>query len=179
MADVLHLAKRFFGALSQRPPEAEDERWALDQLIEAEVGVWSQMSNPDRRHAIEVARLVDTALATSTSTSAGVERRTVLAAALLHDSGKVLSDFGTYARVGATLVWATLDDDVARRWSSGSGLRRRLADYRLHPELGADRLAAGNSDAFVVAWAREHHLAPSSWTTDAALGSILKRCDDD
>ena len=54
------------------------------------------MSGPDRRHAAGVARAVQRALGHEAS-------RPVLAAALLHDVGKVESGLRTYGRVVATL----------------------------------------------------------------------------
>src|SRR3546814_20809012 len=60
-----------------------------------EAALWARMSAPDRRHAVGVARRVERAL--------GAEaERPVLAAALLHDVGKVESGLRTYGRVVAT-----------------------------------------------------------------------------
>ena len=49
-----HLALRFFGSLSGRPPDVDDEVWAEDQLRGGEIELWRRMSNQDRRHAIPV-----------------------------------------------------------------------------------------------------------------------------
>ena len=169
----LHLAKRFIGSLWPGPPSRGQERWARGRLSAAEIGIWERMSNPDRRHAIGVARAVDQELA-------GEAPPEVLAAALLHDCGKVVSGLSTLSRVGATLVWAALDDDRATGWlESPVGVKRRLAQYRRHPQLGAVLLAAADADPLVVAWAAEHHLRPDDWSIDRGYGHILKACDDD
>jgi hypothetical protein len=136
------------------------------------------MSNPDRRHAVGVGQAVVGELGDDAT-------RPVVAAALLHDSGKVESGLRTPARVVATVLWAVVDDAVADRWVAddqvgGMGsIRARLGRYRRHPTIGADLLAAAGSDPLTVTWAREHHQRPETWTVPANLADVLKRCDDD
>jgi hypothetical protein len=131
------------------------------------------MSNPDRRHAVCVARAVAAELG-------GGGDRPVLAVALLHDSGKAVSRLGTVARVVATLVWLGLGTGRARRWAAGSGfISRRLGEYHLHPELGAQLLQEAGADPLTIAWTREHHLLPDQWTIPYELAAVLKACDDD
>lgn len=153
---ALHLAKRFFGSLRPGGPSPDDTVWAESHLLPGEVAVWRRMSDPDRRHAVGVARAV------------GSTERPVVAAALLHDSGKVVSGLGTFARVPATLLGL-----AHRRWGG------RVGDYLRHDELGAVLLREAGSDPFTVAWAREHHLPPERWTVDPAVGAALKAADDD
>jgi hypothetical protein len=132
------------------------------------------MPNPDRRHAVGVARRVDAAL------PAGVEdRRAALAAALLHDVGKTVSGLRTYGRVIATLSAAAGGRDQAAAWSETRGFTRRVGLYLRHPELGADQLALAGSAPLTVSWAREHHLPPDRWTVPAEVGEVLKAADDD
>ncbi len=186
---IWHLTKRFVGSLSPRPPSIADEGWARQHLGPGELAIWDRMSNPDRRHAIGVARAVVATLTERADPAAdgpsrgehdgGVDRA-IVAAALLHDSGKVESGLGTFARVGATLWWAVADDDLAARWQDHpSAIRRRLARYRLHPELGGEALRQAGADPLTAAWAAEHHRPPESWTVPAAVGAVLKACDDD
>ena len=168
-----HLARRFVGSLDPRPPSAADERWVEQHLSQAEHQLWLRLSNPDRRHGIQVARAVAAALGDAATPP-------VMAAALLHDAGKVISGLGTFARVGATLFWAVMDHDRARTWLDHDvGAVRRLAQYRLHPELGADLLADGGADPLTVAWAREHHQPADRWSVPGPVASVLKSCDDD
>lgn len=167
-----HLARRFVGSLRPGPPSAGDEVWARWHLRPGEQEIWAQMSNPDRRHAVGVARAVV------------VERpeaeRVVVAAALLHDSGKVVSRLRTPWRVAATVWWTVADEERADRWlARPPGRRRRLAEYRRHPELGAQRLAAAGSDRLTVRWAAEHHAPEATWTVPLEIGRLLKACDDD
>ncbi len=159
LATARHLAVRFVGSLSPRPPSASDEQWALHRLCAGEQAIWRQMSNPDRRHAIAVARQVVAALGASTTGP-------VVAAALLHDCGKIDSRLGTFARVAATLV--------DRRDGDG-----RFARYRRHDEIGGRLLDAAGSDALTVAWATEHHRPPAAWTVPRHLADALKAADGD
>lgn len=135
--------------------------------------MWARMSNPDRRHAVAVARAVVADLGDAAT-------RPVRAAALLHDSGKVVSGLRTPSRVVATALWAVVADAVADRWiEDGGPIRRRLGQYRRHPVIGAALLADSGSDPFTVAWAREHHRPQQEWTVPHHLGQVLKDCDDD
>ena len=154
-----HLAHRFAGSLSPRPPAAADAAWATAQLLPGEQALWDRMSHPDRRHAVGVGREVVRRLGSDAT-------RPVVAAALLHDVGKLDAGLGTFARVAATLV--------DRRDGDG-----RFARYRRHDELGAAMLTAAGSDALTVAWAREHHLAPACWTLPPMVADALKAADDD
>ena len=160
---VRHLVSRFAGSLWPGGPPAAAEAWVAGVLSEAELVLWRTMSGPDRRHAVGVGRTVARVL--------GEERATppVVAAALLHDVGKVESGLGTLGRTVATVAIAT-----------GRGLSRpRIAAYRRHPEIGAEMLELAGSDPVTVAWAREHHLPPSGWTLPTALATALKAADGD
>lgn len=179
MAGLLHLCKRFFGAVRPGPPSADDEAWATRQLLIGERDIWVRMNNPDRRHAVAVARAVVHTL--QAEADQAMVPRPVVAAALLHDSGKVVSGFRTPARVAATVWWAVADDAVAEAWEarSGSGLRARMAQYRNHPRLGAELLEAAGSDRLTSDWAAQHHLPELQWTVPVEIGRVLKSCDDD
>ena len=131
------------------------------------------MSNPDRRHAVAVARAVAAELGPEAE-------RPVVAAALLHDAGKVVSGLRTPWRVVATLVWAVADDATADRWiERGGPIRRRFGQYRRHPALGAELLIEAGSDLLTAAWAREHHRPPGGWTVPRHLADVLEACDND
>ena len=130
--------------------------WVEEVLLPGELDLWERMSKADQRHAAGVARRV----------AESHTDRPVLAAALLHDSGKVVSGLGTFGRVAATLV--------GRRRAKG-----RFALYLRHDELGAELLERAGSDPLTVAWAREHHLPTERWTVPPDVGAALKSADDD
>jgi len=194
-AQFIHLAARFFGSLDPRPPVAGDLAWVRRHLNDVEFAVWTAMSNPDQRHSIQVAQAVNAVVVGEDRRrtdgnewpppevqgfESSVERRSVMiAAALLHDSGKNASGLGTLARVGATVLRPLVGHDVVDRWSSAEGLRRRVADYWKHPEIGGRVLESAASHPLVSTWAAEHHRPAASWSVDPALGRILRDCDND
>lgn len=169
---LVHLARRFVGSLRPGGASAADDAWARSMLLPGEEKLWEQMSGPDRRHAAGVARDVERRLGDEAS-------RPVLAAALLHDVGKLDSRLGTYGRVVATVSGAAAGRDTALMWSEGKGFTRRVGLYLRHDEIGGDRLAMAGSDPLTVAWAREHHLPPERWTVPRHLADALKAADDD
>jgi hypothetical protein len=123
-----HLGRRFVTSVSPRPLSASDEAWAEGWLLAGEVELWRRMSNPDRRHAVEVARRFAVRRPDAT--------RAEMVGALLHDVGKVESGLGTFARVAATLV----------------GPRTaRFRAYHDHEAIGARLAEAAGADPVTVA----------------------------
>jgi hypothetical protein len=174
-----HLTWRFFTALLPGGPAPPDDSWATDHLLNGERALWHRMSGPDRRHAVGVARDTIRLLGPDDS------RQDVIAAALLHDVGKVESSFGTFARVFVTLAALALGRSRLLRWAGepaagGRPSRRaRVGLYLTHDRLGADMLEKAGSQPLTVSWAAEHHLAPDQWTVDATIGAALKAADGD
>ena len=167
-----HLSRRFFGSLRPGGPKPDDEAWARTHLLPGEEALWARMSNPDRRHAVGVARDVERALGHEAN-------RPVMAAALLHDVGKIESGLRTYGRVVATLCGMIIGREQARDWMRSRGYTRRVGMYLLHPDLGGDLLGMAGSDPLTEAWAREHHRPAEQWTIDTSVAHVLKDCDDD
>ena len=160
---VAHLAKRFFTSLWPGGPTSADDAWATHYLNDGETALWRRMPGFDRRHAVGVARRVCAALGNDAT-------RPVVAAALLHDVGKIESGFGVWRRVVATV------------WTGVRGRARvtgRTAVYVNHPSLGAQLLRAASSDPLTAAWAEEHHLPPAQWTVPEEVATVLKASDDD
>jgi hypothetical protein len=153
MRRALHLTRRFFGSLSPSPPSTTDDAWVRDILQPTEYALWARLPNHDRRHSIAVARRVQRSLA---PTEYSDDDRW-LAAALLHDVGKLDARLGVFARVGATLAGAAGGRDMAGVWSEKRGITRRVGLYLRHPELGADHIRLAGGAEVVAAWARAHH----------------------
>jgi hypothetical protein len=174
MGSTLHLTRRFVGSLRPGGPPAPEREWAESQLTDAERDLWRQLSGPDRRHSAAVARRVERALGAEAT-------RPVLAAALLHDVGKLDARLRTYGRVTATLAGKVVgrDEATVRAWCRAGGFTRRVGLYLRHPQIGGDRLALAGSDALTVAWAREHHLPATDWTIPCHLADALHAADDD
>jgi len=174
MASPVHLTKRFFETLVPLGPRPADRQWAVDQFLPGELVLWARMKPADRRHSAGVARRVEAELGDRAD-------RPVLAAALLHDVGKIEANFGPYRRVIATLSAAAVkrDPDVIRAWTRTTGFTRRVGLYLQHPKLGGDLLGMAGSDPLTESWSRQHHLPESEWTVPVDIGRALKDADDD
>ena len=100
------------------------------------------MPGPDRRHSAAVARRVERSLGERAT-------RPVLAAALLHDVGKLDAHLRTYGRVVATLAGGVVGHDqaVIHQWTLTTGFTRRVGLYLLHPELGRRPVGRGRQRA--------------------------------
>ncbi|HEY2300691.1 MAG TPA: HD domain-containing protein [Acidimicrobiales bacterium] len=164
----VHLARRFFTSLRSTPPPAADDAWAESKLLPGESALWRRLSGSDRRHAVGVGRATAMLLGGEASTD-----RAVLAAALLHDVGKVEARLGTVSRAAVT-AWALAVGP--ERLARGDG---RAARYLRHADLGAAMLSAAGSDPLTVQWTLEHHRPPEDWTVPQAVGEALKAADDD
>jgi hypothetical protein len=127
--------------------------------LPGEVEVWERMPVADQRHAVLVARRF--------VAGGGADApRGEVAAALLHDCGKLASGLGTFGRVAATLWIAVVG---RRRAGRGDG---RVARYARHEPIGAEMLAAAGSDPRTVA------LVAGSGDAPAAALAALKAADD-
>lgn len=167
-----HLVARFVTSLWPVGPRAADEAWVGSVLSLAELELWRSLGRVDRRHGVVVARRVARGLGVAAT-------RPVLAAALLHDVGKLPSGLGTTGRIVATLAGLVTGGRRARAWSQATGFRRRVGLYLRHAPLGAELLQAAGSDPLTVSWAREHHLPAEAWSVPAATASALKDADGD
>jgi hypothetical protein len=91
----------------------------------------------------------------------------VVAAALLHDVGKLDADLGVVGRVVAALLSA------CRLAHAPGALGRHLR----YPATGAAMLAAAGEPAPVVQWAAQHHLPATAWTVPAPWAARLAEAD--
>lgn len=172
MATTAHLVRRFFGSLRPGGPPRRERDWVQSVLSPAEHTLWQRMSGPDRRHSARVARDVQRTIGDGAP-------REVLAAALLHDVGKIHCRLRTFGRVVATLTIKTAGRDEVASWSQVGGLHRRIALYQNHPAIGGDDLELAGSHPLTTAWTREHHRDASEWTVPLEYASVLDACDND
>ena len=145
---AVHLERRFFRALSDDPPAAEDLAWARGFLSAAEQALWDQMQNQDKRHSLEVAHRLDSFLPNAPPHA--------ITAALMHDIGKIDSRLGTFARVAATFVGSPT---------------KRFRSYHDHERIGAEMLRAVGSEAEVVALIDET-------SKDKIVAGALRKADN-
>jgi len=174
---ALHLARRFVGALRPGGPSAADAAWVESVLTPEEHALWRRMPGHDRRHSVRVARRVETELAGTDE--AGDPRW--LAAALLHDVGKLDAELSVPGRVVATLAGGAAGHEWAEPWSDKRGFTRRVGLYLRHPELGATRIRVVGGREEAARWAAAHH-EPSAWAETGLPPPVvdaLVAADDD
>jgi len=153
-----HLSGRFVRALWPGPPGADDLDWVESVLTSAGFVQFRRQPNHDQRHAIAVARDVEARLA---GTEYAGDPRWI-AAALLHDLGKLDSHLGVYGRVVATVSGAIAGRDHTEQWSASRGFTRRVGLYVRHAELGADRIRIAGEPEEAARWSTAHH-DPAGW----------------
>lgn len=173
-----HLAKRFFGAMVPGGPSHADEAWVASVLPPALFAEWHAMPGHDRRHSIGVARRLHAGFRDTAHAGDDPEW---IAAALVHDIGKLDAGLGVFGRVTATLTRGVLGPERTDRWVARRGLRLRFARYYRHGELGADRIRAAGGSEIVARWASAHH-DRSQWAGTGILPEVvaaLDAADDD
>ena len=149
----LHLGRRFVRALWPGRPRERDVASVESILEPAELRLWRSLPHYDQRYSIRVAKLVAERLAGTEF--AGQPRW--LAAALLHDVGKLDAGLGVFGRSVATVMGAVAGPARIDRWAQTSGFLRRVAWYLHHDERGADRIRAAGGRDEAARWARAHH----------------------
>jgi hypothetical protein len=163
-----HLAGRFFSSVVPLPVRAGDRAWVVSVLQPAELELWSRLSLADRRESVAVARRTEAALAGTEY--AGDSRW--LAAALLHDVGKLDARFGPLRRSLATAVAAVLGRPMVEGWVDKSGFVRRCALYTFHDQLGGDRVRIAGGRAEAALWAEAHH-RPAIWDATGLPAAVV------
>jgi len=128
---VLHLPKRFWWAVTARPLGEGARAWAMAHLLPHEAVLFDRLSHADQRHHVQVARRFVARVGDGAP-------RAWVAAALLHDVGKVTCNLGTAARVLAAPFpfLGRGDGNVARYWR--------------HEAIGASLLQCGGSEPDTV-----------------------------
>jgi hypothetical protein len=172
----VHLARRFVRALWPGRPRARDIAWVESILEPTELAVWHELPRHDQRYTIRVAKLVEQRLAGTEF--AGDPRW--LAAALLHDVGKLDAGLGVVGRSAATVLGAVAGRPRVDRWAHTPGFRRRAAWYLRHDERGAARIRAvgGRDEAARWAWAHHHRDRWPESGVPIAVAEALEAADN-
>jgi hypothetical protein len=158
IARLSHLARRFFSSLRPGGPSAAETQWVGQVLTPTELAVWQQMRAIDRRESVQVARRLEASLAGGEYE--GDER--YVAAALLHDVGKIDCRLGPIGRALATMAGGVAGHEMAPAWQKRGGIARRFGLYLRHDEIGAVRLQMAGARAEAAEWAGAHH-HPERW----------------
>ena len=169
---LAHLSQRFFRALWPGPARRDDLAWAESILAPGAMADFRRLPHHDQRHALGVGREVQAQLAGSPEADDSLW----LAAALLHDIGKLDARLGVYGRVVATMSGAVAGRRMAEAWSERRGFTRRIGLYLRHPELGASRIRLAGGPEEAAQWAEAHH-APDTWSTLALPPAVVAALD--
>ena len=163
-----HLVARFFGSLVPRRVTSSDAAWVASLLTPPEQSLWAKLGRADQNEGVGVARRADRDL------DRGVDHHDdYLAAALLHDVGKLDAGFGPYRRAVATVAGSVASRGTIEAWKERRGFTRRCALYLDHAELGALRVRVAGGRERVAQWAAAHH-DPTAWPTPDIPAGICK-----
>lgn len=168
---LLHLARRFVGSLFAKELTHQEREWIGQYLCPGELVLWERFSRADKRHSLQVARRAERLLGERAS-------RDAMAAAILHDIGKVQCNAGTFLRVVATLIGSIARPDQVRKWSTRHDKLGDIGRYLLSHEDAPQLLTAAGSGPLTIAWAREHELPEAQWTIDPRIAQSLHRADN-
>jgi phage tail sheath protein FI len=119
----VHLSRRLWGTWRSQPLNDDELTWVRKFLLDDELNLWRTMAEPDQRHAFQVARRFVAAAQQSLEPQHDQVWREMVAAALLHDVGKTVSNLSTLERVALSIV---------------GGRTRRFRSYLEHEEIGLD-----------------------------------------
>lgn len=155
---LTHLAARFARSLAPLAPRRSDVEWAQSVLTSEEWALWQTQPRKDLRESIAVARRASATFEGTVHASETVW----LAAALLHDVGKRDARLGTLNRSLATIAGGLGGRKAVATWSAQRGLRRRVATYLDHADIGAAMLSVAGARPETAVWARRHH-SPETW----------------
>jgi hypothetical protein len=172
---VAHLVTRFFASLRPRPLDAAAIAWVAGALEPGELRVWDGMGRADRAESVAVGRRLEASLAGTRD----AEDPRWLAAALVHDVGKQVSDYGSIGRAIVTAGAAVLGRARVRSWASAepsgarASARSRMGSYVAHDELGATLLQRAGARPEGVAWAGAHH-RPDRWAATGIPPAVCR-----
>jgi hypothetical protein len=170
-----HLSSRFFRALWPGPPSRVNRAWVETVLTPAELDLWRRMPNHDQRHSIAVARRVERTLAGTDHAG----ERCWLAAALLHDVGKLDAGLSVPGRVMATGVVAVQGRETVAARAGEPGLSGRIARYSQHPARGAVLIEQIGGSPEAARWAAAHHDSAPPAGIPVPVVAALRAADDD
>jgi len=149
---ILYRMRQFWSALFAAP-SLEDLK-TVDSLLSPEQrALFQQMQPSEQAHSIQVMH----AVLHTINGRAGERRQDLLAAALLHDVGKIRYPLRIWERILIVLGRAFTPEQV-KRWGEGeaNGWRRAFVVAARHPEWGAQMAAAAGVSPLTEALIRWH-----------------------
>ena len=145
----------------------------LHYLPAAQFSLFQQMQPSEQAHAYQIFKRLETS---------GQTNPDLLAAALLHDVGKILHPLSIFDRV-IIVLGKRLFPGATQRWASGPPRRLRLPFVvaAQHAGWGADLASRTGANHRIVELVRRHHEArlPNPDSDTARLLAALQAADDE
>jgi hypothetical protein len=145
----------------------------LPFLTPAQLGLFQRMQPSEQAHAFQIFKHLETS---------GQTNPDLLAAALLHDVGKILHPLSIYDRVIIVLV-TRFFPGTARRWAEGTprGLRMPFVVAAQHAGWGADLASQAGASSRSVELIRRHQdvRLPNPGSDTQRLLAALQAADDE
>lgn len=168
---IAYRVRQFLSTLFERP-DPELRRQARATLQPPLWALFQQLPPPEQAHALQVYQDLK---------SDGQRQPDLLAAALLHDIGKIRAPLSVYEKVVVVLAkW--LVPRPARQWGQGAptGWRRPFAVAQQHPAWGAELVRSAGASATLTELIARHHEPPleENSTSTARLLAALQTADD-
>jgi hypothetical protein len=169
---LTYRSRQFWSALL-RPRQLVMSEALLPYLTPAQLGLFRRMQPSEQVHAYQLFKCLETT---------GQANPDLLAAALLHDVGKILYPLSIFDRV-MIVLGKRLFRGATQRWAEGtpSGLRLPFVVADRHAEWGADLASQAGASSRTVELIRHHHdphlLNPGSHTEH--LLAALQAADDE
>ena len=168
---LAYRSRQFFRALFGPQTRVENEA-LLPYLSIPQIALFRRMQPSEQAHAFQVSVRVK---------AAGLRDRELLAAALLHDVGKILYPLSAWERVAIVLA-RHFFPKAAQRWGQGQprGLRRAFVVATRHAEWGADLAARSGASARTADLIRHHQDPPDPHpgSHSGRLLAALQQADD-
>jgi hypothetical protein len=167
LSRLAYRTRQFWNALLSPRKRVETEA-LLPHLLPSQIVLFRRMQPAEQAHAYQVLERLK---------AAGQTDPDLLAAALLHDAGKVLVPLSLLHRV-VIVLGERFFRRRARRWSEGtpSRLRRPFVVAAHHPGWGADLAEQAGASSRTVDLIRRHQDIPSA---DNPLLAALQSADDE
>jgi hypothetical protein len=167
LSRLAYRTRQFWNALPG-PRKRVETKALLPHLLPSQVVLFRRMQPSEQTHAYQMLEWLK---------AAGQTDPDLLAAALLHDVGKVLVPLSLLDRV-VVVLGKRFFRRRAKRWSEGtpSRLRRPFVVAAHHPEWGADLAGQAGASSRTVDLIRRHQDVPS---IDDPLLVVLQCADNE
>ncbi len=172
LSRLAYRTRQFRNALPGSHPQVET-RAIFPPLTSAQLTLFRRMQSSEQAHAYWVFRRLN---------ASGQTDRDLLAAALLHDVGKILYPLSIFDRA-IIVLGKRLFPKAARRWGGGTprGLRRPFVVAENHAAWGADLAAQAGASPRTVELIRRHQDSsmPDVDSPSEHLLAVLQAADNE